>query len=619
MKRALFILAMLTCACGFAQNIEDWIEASPDPEALQAWLDELRQMPLDLNAATETEIAALPFFDERAAKAVIAERTVGNGFGSLGEALAVTELSREQRRVLSQFAGVTVDRKTVRTNAWFSAGYGGEPSEATPDAMWGRGRASFLSAGKRTGYLSVRRQAEDPALFEQAAVGLEMRPHRMVPHLMAGNFQYEAGTGLVFASSYGMANWLSSPDAVKPGEAGGLILRPSTSTRRMYRGAAVNVNWSPVDAVVLGSWNRMNGALGDSGATGLSEGQSSSTALDRARRDQIEERLFGFCVQTGFQGWRAGIAGYNAHYSPTFIPVVTSSSLPDFSGSSLRAGSLFLAMNGAGFGAMTELAGSYPGGRAIQGALFAQDSHAGVTLYHMNADANFFSPHSAPWGGFGEDASNQQSTGVRIRASWPQHTLLFSGHVDKTPYRTATYPLSKPASEIEARWTTTLSKPLEIDVLGRRGWTDDGSSTLPARRVRVDRGRVEVRWSAQEEYRVRFEIRTAERDGQKSHGVGTLLFFQAKARVLDSGVYARLTFFGLEEDGSGLPLQVYEGSIIGVYPLVGLSGSGRRVTTTVSHHWGGVAASVQAAQATYHAGGRDHSTFDVAFGLGYRR
>ena len=48
-----------------AGPIEDWVETSANPEAIQEWLDELGARPLDLNSATAAEIARLEKYIEK--------------------------------------------------------------------------------------------------------------------------------------------------------------------------------------------------------------------------------------------------------------------------------------------------------------------------------------------------------------------------------------------------------------------------------------------------------------------------------------------------------------------------------------------------------------------------
>lgn len=620
MKCALMITAVLGLwAAGFAQDLEAWVEASANPEELQAWLDDLRQNPLDLNRATEAEIAALPFGDAAAARIVVTERAARGGFGDVGEVMALSGLSREQRYAIHEFACVKRDASASRTNSRLTAGCTDISHRIAAGNCWGKGRVTIRSAGGQAGYIYVRRRAADPTLLDQTAVGVELSSRNSLAHIGAGDFQYEAGTGLVFASSYGMANWLSSLDSRKPGQARGLTVRPSSDGRSLFRGIAVDAQWSPVNAVILGSWNRLDAAISDTGAIRITEGETASPELLRARRDQSKERLIGASVQLGRQWWHAGVAGYEAHYSPLFNPIVTAASLPAFSGSKLNTGSLFFNLNKAGVEVIAELAGSRPGGQAFQGAVSVENPHTGVAAYFVSADANFFSPHSKSWGGFGDEANNQRSAGVRVHGTWPHNTLAIGIGSDKTPLRTATSPLSKHSSAMETRWVTSVSDPVEIELLVKRTWSDETSVALPTGTLRVDRGRMDITWRSQEELRIRFEIRSSHVAGEPSHGLGTLLFVQSKARLLDSDVYARVTLFGLEDDRTGSPVQIYESTIAGVYPLVALSGSGRRAAVMISHTWHGAVISVQAAHAAYRTNGADHSALELACGLSYRR
>ena len=618
MKRAFLVLAVLGISCfAVAKDIEEWVEDAPNPEELQAWLDDLRENPLDLNQATQSQVASLPFFDAVASESLIGERQRRGAFASEAEVLRLSLLSGEQREAIREFTCVKIAEPATRTVAWVSSGSSGVLKQ-TAGNSWGKARAEFATAGRQAGYVSVRRQPYDPSVITQSAIGVEFEFSPLVPKVTAGNFQYEAGTGLVFASSYGIGNWVSSPSAWRPGHSGGLVLRPSSSALQLYRGAAVEGKLAPFDVVVIGSWNRLDGALSDSGTSRITEGQTTSPSLDHARQDRIEERLAGACVHVGQDGWRIGVAGYESHFSPRIIPNESSGSLPVNSESLHKAGSVFFSVNRAGISAIGEAAESRPGAGAYQAAIAAGDAHFGLGIYQIYAAPNFYSPHSQLWGSYGSAANNRSVTGVKFRSAFTGNRLLFSAHTDQTPFGTATSSLSKGSSEIQVEWTTSSLSPLDIEVLGRRAWNDQTSLTEPAAVSRSDRARIELRWRTDQEFRVRFEVRSVHQDGQSDHGLGTLLFFQTKARVYATDVSAQLTFYGMNGNQKSVPLQVYEGGLTGMFPLLSLTGEGRRIAVVVSHTWSGLTLSAQAAQVAHRISERDEGAAEFAVGLSYR-
>jgi hypothetical protein len=617
--KALMLLIVLWSAAGVltAQSTEDWVEAASNPEELSAWLDDLRREPLDLNRASAETISRLPFLDAAAARAIMERRKGVGGFRSLEQVLETPELTAEQRHSIREFACIrTVDRSA--TQARIVAGTSDASAHAFDgNGYWGRSNFKFKAAG-RTGFADVRRSAYDPVFFEQTSAGLEIVQEGHVPTLALGDFQYEAGTGLVFASAYGMANWLSAPGDARIGRAKGLALRPSSDRRSLFRGIALQETLAPLEVTVLGSWNRLDGAISDGQADWMTEGQSSSDDLDRARRDQIEERLYGVSIQGRSTFWRTGAQGYQAHFSPAFQPFPSDPYIPKLTGELLRTGSVFAAVEYSGINAIAEAAKSNPGGYAYQGAISARSGNAGLTLYHVHADADFYSPHSKVWGGFGETASNQQSTGIRVSSMWKLHTLTVSASEHQTPFRTSTAPLGSAANELEARWTSSIAAPIELELLGTRTERDETSNLLPARKLNTKRGRIEARWRAHEEFRIRFEVRTTRYEGESSHQLSTLLFLHASTRLYETNVTGRLTFFGLEDEAIG-PVQVFENSLPGAYPLVPLTGAGRRVAVTLSHAWNHISTNAKVSHTMREGKGEEVLSVELAVGLSYRQ
>lgn len=99
MKALLLILVV----CGIlsavrAQIVEDWIESSENPEELKAWLDQLREHPLDLNHATLADLEDLPFFEYQRIQFLLQERDALGGFSNINQVLALDFLTEPQRQ-----------------------------------------------------------------------------------------------------------------------------------------------------------------------------------------------------------------------------------------------------------------------------------------------------------------------------------------------------------------------------------------------------------------------------------------------------------------------------------------------------------------------------------------
>ncbi|MBU1983268.1 hypothetical protein KJ815_02545, partial [bacterium] len=498
---------------------------------------------------------------------------------------------------------------------------GGADSDADGqglDAAWLRCRGEVRSERGGGGYVALTRPAGDTEGFRQVNAALDLPATATRPRVVVGDFQFETGTGLVFASAYGVSNWLSSSDVVAPSLSRGLSVRPSSDRRSLFRGGVLLARRSRVEIALLGSVSQLDAALTDGEAERITEGESYSSAeLERARSDQVEERLTGACLQGDTRFARIGIAGYRAMYAPDFAPTADITSPPRLAGDELEVGSLFLSGHVARTELATEWAGSRPGGMAHQSALTIHAERSALTFYHIQADADFFSPRSRIWGGFAEEAANQRTTGVRIGAGWPGQVFTADASAANTPFRTSTSPLSRSSAKFDVRWQWTAPEPVSVELLAGRRWREDASELDPAEGIRVDRGRADVTLRLQNEYRARLEVRSAARDSRSGNSLGTLLFVQTKTEVGRFRVFARVTLFNLEDDD--VAMSVYENTVWGAYPIVPLSGSGRRAAVMVSRRWSGVTVSGKLAHGYNMSSTGRNDALEMALELAYRR
>jgi hypothetical protein len=617
MKCCVPLLLLALLAAALAQSLDDWVESSADPQELQVWWDDLRQNPLDLNRAAAEEIARLPLFDRIAAQAVVSARRERGGFGSLDEALNLPSLTPTQRDVLRALTTVEFPHRWRADVSALSSAEGGNGARFAPDRWSSRLRAIFRGEQQRAFLFGIR-DAGGRDLFAETSFGIELDQPSVGTRWLFGDFQCETGTGLVFASPFGMAQWLASYDALGPGEARGLDLRPSSNRRLLLRGVAAEIRRGPLNVMLVGNWSRRDAAIGDSGAMRLTEGESaSSEELAAAREGQVEERLAGTSAQVTFRGVRAGAAGYAARFDPPLAPDV-SDGLPQLRGNDLRVGSAFVSAGGAGLNLTSEFGASNPGGVASQTAVSCRGERVGLALYHVRADEDFFSPRSVQWEGFGAAAQNAEVIGARIQAIWPRHTLAAALSTSRTPFRTATSPLKKSVSFWETDWRAALSAQSELHLRLTRRWNEDVSENAAAPEMTTDAARAELRLGDdQQTFRVRFELRSAHRDGDADGKLGSLLFVQGTERTRWLEVTARLTVYHLEN--SDVAMQVYELPLRGEYPLVALSGSGGRATLVLARDWSGfrTAAKVTHGQVSAADGDHDELTFGLEFT--YRR
>jgi hypothetical protein len=605
--------------CSWGQVMEDWIEAADNPEELQVWIQELRENPLDLNQATVEELSRLPFMDNEAAKRMLKRRGESEGFDTFEDAIQLAGLTDAQVESMREFTyvpqiPVMPARSVIRSGGSIS-GDAGKRLE-TSNAGY-RLRADIEGNEGQTGFLFGYRGADRTEFFQDASFGISVPSKGYRPRLLAGDFQMESGTGLVFATSYGMGSWMSSSDAFRVPESKGLVSRPSSNRLAVQRGVATEIEYRFLKVQMIAALNRLDAAIENGEAMSITEGASSSTELEQARDNQLEERLLGASVKAD-GGWcRTGMTGYASEFTPGFRPTDIRETMPRLGERRLQVGSVYGRASRGSLEAISEFASASSGGIAHQSALTWQENNASWSIYHLYADAGFYSPHSKFWSGFGEDAGNAKSTG--LRASWrgQGYRLALSGSTERTPFRTSTSPLRKSGDNIEAQVRVFPVDAFELNLLTGRRWNEITSQTEPSIGKSTDRGRLELIYHGQEEYKVRVELKSSARETGHNHALGTLAFFQIKSAVRGVKLIARVSVWNVENSDASLGM--HETSIYGAYPLVLLDGTGRRSSLMLVKQWNGFQLGCKIAHTIAERVNDETETVEFAMELGYRR
>jgi hypothetical protein len=117
-------------------------------------------------------------------------------------------------------------------------------------------------------------------------------------------------------------------------------------------------------------------------------------------------------------------------------------------------------------------------------------------------------------------------------------------------------------------------------VLASRSLREETSEAAASRTVRSDKLRFEMLTRHTIQYKIRAEIKSVLSSESSDHALGTLLFVQAGSSVKFIRYVARVTFFNFESTDAAM--NVYENNVYGAYPLVALSGTGRRIAVLIS-------------------------------------
>ena len=594
MKPALFVLTVtLLVRSVAATSLEEWVESSEQPEAVQEWLDELRADPVDLNSASLVELSRLPFFDRMSVGELMEQRRNRGGFRTLSEVLSLPLLTTEQREVLAAFTTV-IPRQPGKARVSCTVQSASDVRSVT--------RGDFTSGQTTSGFVYARTQGRQLEALEDARAGVEYRNSRC--RLLAGDYQFESGCGLVFGSSYGGGGWLSRPGSVIPNSARGLKSKPTSDALAGLRGFGIHFGMGWVDASLLVSENRLDAESNDHGIERISTVDASSDELQAARDAQLSERLIGAEVGTGGRVWHAAISGYRSQFSPALDPDRSLEQPYVLRGSQVQVGGFNLRATLMGIEATLDAAKSNPGGFAQQAAIAATGEQLAVAVYNVFAEPDYYSLHGKSWSGFEGETGNVQRTGMRLRLRHSRLEHLVDAWSSITPFRTATSPLRKESGGVSCKSNVMITPSIAIKVLASKGWNEETSSSEPARMVSLERGQIEATLQHTLEWRTRFEIRANRDKGTQS----TALFVQARRRFAATVMTLRVTVFDVES--SDVAVRFYEDTPRGMYPLIALYDSGSRIAVMGSGQLGSIALAVKVAHMTLLSSSGSKGSFD---------
>jgi len=315
----------------------------------------------------------------------------------------------------------------------------------------------------------------------------------------------------------------------------------------------------------------------------LYRGGVSAGELSAAREGQLREELAGFSLSASRGAMAFGVNGLWAGYRPGFSPTPTPETPEPFAGNLLRLGSLYLSAAHQGFAFLTELAGSSPGGKALQSAACFHAGPVAFASFVTYADPDFHSPRSRVWNEFDAPAQNTRTVGTLLRAALKNHIVALRAASSATPFRTASSVLSRTSSQLDARWRA-FWRNITLEVRGERDERETGGEEGPSQPVKITGARLDIDMKSALDLRLRSQIRRADSPASSHDGVGTLSFVQIGQKRRLWAWLARFTLFHVTSDAAALV--IYENHLRGSYPLVHFFGDGSRKMVLMTRRWG---------------------------------
>jgi hypothetical protein len=610
-----------------------------DPSGLLELLEDLRERPLDVNAASAEELALVPALSPRLAEAIVQ----GRFYVAITDLLRVEgvtpELLAEARPFLtlrppparpSQFAPVPSPadlrraarfevHQRVQRRLDLPRGYDPVPdglrgTEAeparylgSPERLYTRVRAT---AGRQlSANLTLEKDPGEPfrwdpsagfygydfASFHLAATGIGR-----VEALVLGDFVAEFGHGVALWRAGGFGK---GREAVGPLVRRGRGLRPygSASEAGFFRGAAASVALTPdLSVSAFASRRRLDARFDDVDSLRTVSGLP-ATGLHRTPAEIEQKRALGHTLLGGAAEYRwrqarLGVVGYRSAFDEPLAEGTRPDQRFAFSGREAGMMSVFGSVALGDYDVFAE------GARAPGGALGGVGGAEGVIgPLHLLVLARHYPPDFVSLHGyaFGErNGATQNETGVYLGAqARPARIWTVSGYFDQFRFPWARYGVARPSSGHDAllfvehrprRWLSVYAQArTKTREEGLRLPTPTGASLdglAPETRQSL---RVQGEFVASRHLRLRTRVEGARyRRAEASAETGTVLFQDLRWTPRPwLSLDARLTHF--ETGGFGARLYQFENDLLGVLTNALLYGRGTRAYAVAGARPGG--------------------------------
>ncbi|MEM8559212.1 MAG: helix-hairpin-helix domain-containing protein [Bacteroidota bacterium] len=637
-------------------------DVSGDPTVLLETLEDLRDNPLDINRATAEQLALIPSISPILAETIARFREQFGEFDSLPELRAVEGVTEDVYAAARPYLsiGEVLDvvapapsaypnvpslqqvvrglryevRQRVQRRLDEGRGYSDALRDDTtrssysgsPERIYTRLRATYrrqvsanLTLEKDPGELFTWAPDQGSYGYDFASAHVAVLDAGRLDALIVGDFTAEFGQGVALWRPSGFGKGRELRPIVRSGR--GLRPYSSVEENQFFRGVAATVAATPelylsafgsrrsLDANVVRADTSLAGSLAgspgdafgdtDALATSLPITGFHRTATELARKDALDETLFGGATELRLDRATVGLVGYTARFDTPIQRGARDFQRFDFEGETASMLSAYFDVTllrnrdgGGGYQAFGEVARA-PGGAVggIVGTLakLGREVEALVVARHYPRD--FVSLHGYAFGERNGVTQNETGLylGLRLR---PARNWTVTGFFDQYRFPYLRFTVPRPATGYEAllyvehrptRWLTvyaqgrTETREVGLDVADPNGSVVGGLTTETRQTLRLHGS-----YLANRALRLRARVEVAryqearlggEPDGDAEFGV--LLFQDVRWQTTDwLRLDARLTFF----DTASFDARLYqfESDATGVLTNVVLTGRGTR-------------------------------------------
>jgi len=480
--------------------VDDVDTATGTGEAIAERLIELQARPVDVNAATASELAAIPGLSLLLARRIVRHRSRHGRFSSPSDLLTVEGIDPQQYRRLRPFITTSpvVPKRPdapTRPEPWSAAvrdaeirtayrwtrrldlGRGYRPDSARTGYQGGPARHTSrteITLGERL--LAAAALDKDPGEawrwdmtdrapgFDHVAGTLAITDLGPISSIIIGDYTVSAGHGVGLWRGPAFGKGRNAVDGILR-DGRGIAPFASTEENRFFRGLALQIGterwlqdrtWMPVASVSsFISRRRLDASIDDRTDpldppwTNLSSTGLHRTTTERANRDAVTESVAGTLIKLEGKRWSVGGAALASTVDRRRVPRNRPSDAFDHAGRHLRIASLHAIVD-AGPSILSGEIARGPGGSLAAVGGFA---YQGANRVDLALHARHYAPEYDNRFGFGfSETAPQNETGlyvatrVRIHDHWN-----VIGYVDHYRFPWLRYNMPRPTTGRDVR------------------------------------------------------------------------------------------------------------------------------------------------------------------------
>ncbi len=612
-KSIIATLILLVFGWSFAQDNtdEDLLESLSDESEQSELLENiefLRENPININQASATELASLPFISEQQALQIIEHRKKSGLFKStLGllflQGFDLTLFEKINHFITTESAQkyihnpITVNYRTrISRQLNKPVGYNNGTYKSNANKIYNR--LQFNLGKSISGGLLTEKDAGEKKYNDLTLFYLSLKASNNI-HFIAGNYQLQFGQGLSFWGPYGYSKGTSTTYPIKK-RGPGFKKYLSVDENAGLLGFAATIQFNQFKFIPFVSRSKLD-------ATPISENEISSiptsgfhrTESEILRKDgQIESIAGGRIQYSARSQLRFGGTAYLSKFKKNFNNSDLIRNHFDFRGKSNHVLGFDWEYSNSKFDFFGEFAQSQNGGTASITGLRIYENPLKLAFLFRKYDKDFQNFHSL---GFGESSETQNETGFYSGIEYQiKSRTKFSAYFDiyKFPWRSFFEPLPRSGNDMLTQIQHKFSSTILFTLLYKQKSKQSTENFHDS----YDREKSELLQRQQRQYRAQVDFRgiknllirsrvnftkinynsTSKNLSNKQEN-GVLIYQDIRLEVTQKlKLWTRISFFGTDSFDSRV--YQYENDMPGVLTNRALFGQGTRWYFLVKYH-----------------------------------